>query len=75
MALYKPDPDLKDAIALINKMKEGHLPSSRREAELILYYIEKDGELINELRQKVHNYSEFFVQLDRFLPNHNPVLG
>lgn len=76
MALYKPDYEYDQAVVLVNKMKnEGYVPTTRTEADLLLYYFQKTDEFIVQLRQQIHNYSEFFVMLDRFLPNHNPRLG
>jgi hypothetical protein len=68
MALYKPDYRLQEAKDVID-----NLNLSVKENELIHYYIQKKEERIKRLEAEVKEYNEWFKQLDRFLPNKNPV--
>ena len=76
MALYRPDPTYREAVKLVEKMqKEGYVPTTKEEADLILYYIKVKKDWTETQAQRLEDYKKFFAQLDRFLPNHNPVLG
>jgi hypothetical protein len=43
------------------------------EYDLILYYINKKDERIKNLESSINEYRECFKQMDRFLPNKNPI--
>jgi thiamine kinase-like enzyme len=68
MALYKPDYRLREAKEIIDSFD-----TSIKEYELIDYYIKKKEERIKHLEAEVKEYNEWFKQLDRFLPNKNPI--
>jgi predicted RNase H-like nuclease (RuvC/YqgF family) len=68
MALYRPDYRLREAKEIIDA-----LDTSIKEYELIDYYIKKKEERIKRLEAEVKEYNEWFKQLDRFLPNKNPI--
>lgn len=69
MALYKPDYQMQEAKKLIETLSDD--PNNI----LIKYYIEKQQETINDQRKSLKEYRDWFVKLDRFLPNKNMVYG
>jgi hypothetical protein len=75
MALLRRDYKYEDAAELLVKLKAGDYLPTKEDIELILYYIEHDKGYIKQLQDRLSEYSNFFQQLDRFLPNHNPTLG
>lgn len=68
MALYRPDYKLIEADKVLKE-----LDPSIKENELILYYIDDKNKRIEKLREEIKEYQEFFKQLDKFLPNKNPI--
>ena len=76
MALYTPDYKLQTANKLVKKMQEeGYVPTTKEEADQILYHIKCNKEWADKQQKKLDEYHSFFVQLDRFLPKHNVILG
>ena len=69
MALYSPDYTLIKAKKLIDSL------DNSEDNELIKYYIEDQQRQINKLDESLSEYREWFVKLDRFLPNKNIVYG
>jgi hypothetical protein len=65
---YTPDYKYKEAKELISSLDE-----SVHEYELILYYINKRENYITDLEKRLHEYQDWFKQMDKFLPNKNPV--
>lgn len=68
MTLYRPDYKLIEADKVLKE-----LDLSIKENELILYYIDDKNKKIEKLREEIKEYQEFFKQLDKFLPNKNPI--
>jgi hypothetical protein len=65
---YSPDHKYKEAKDLINSLDE-----SIHEYELILYYINKREKHIDDLEKRLQEYQDWFKQMDKFLPNKNPI--
>lgn len=68
MAHYRPDYKLIEADKVLKE-----LDTSIKENELILYYINDKNKRIEKLREEIKEYQDFFKQLDKFLPNKNPI--
>ena len=69
MALYNPDYTLIKAKELIDSL------DNSEDNELIKYYIEDQQRRIKKLDESLSEYREWFIKLDRFLPNKNIVYG
>ncbi len=65
---YTPDYKYEKAKDLIDSLDVGV-----EEYDLILYYINKKDERIKNLESSINEYREWFKQMDRFLPNKNPI--
>ena len=68
MARYRPDYKLKEANEVIANL------DNSKESELIVYYINKKDELIDNQTKKIQAYRDWFEALNRFLPNNGKVM-
>lgn len=66
---YQPDHKLEEAIKLIENLDDSE------NNKLIKYYITHLKNWITIQDVKLQNYSDFFTQLNSYLPNNNPILG
>jgi len=70
MTYYSPDHDYIEGKRAVNALD----PTIDRE-RLILYYIKKQQEHIDEQNKRLGEYQAVFDAIDRFLPNHNMIYG
>ena len=68
MALCIPDHKYEKAKKLIAKLDKSE------ENILIKYYIKKKEEHIDDLREQLKEYRDFFNKMDKFLPNRGPTI-
>ena len=61
----KPDYKLKEANKVIANLDDS------KESELIVYYINKKDEQIDSQKKRIKEYVQWFLTLNKFLPNHD----
>jgi len=69
MAIYTPDHDYIEGQKIIESLD----PLNDRE-RLIIYFVKKQQQFINEQNKRLGEYQDVFNAIDKFLPNHNPRL-
>jgi hypothetical protein len=69
MAYYSPDHDYIEGKKIIESLD----PTIEKD-RLIQYYVKKQQEHIDQQNKRLEAYQSVFDAIDRFLPNHNPVL-
>jgi hypothetical protein len=68
MAVYTPDFEFLKAEKLIEEL------DTSEQSRLIRYYIGVKDEIIKRQNEQLSEFYDWFAQLDRFLPNKNPII-
>jgi hypothetical protein len=68
MAVYTPDFEFLKAKKLIEEL------DTSEQSRLIRYYIGVKDEIIKRQNEQLSEFYDWFAQLDRFLPNKNPII-